>query len=301
MELPLVKCPLCNFTNSRFIRHDFRGGLPGMSIRKCDRCAIIFLHPQRDMTSNQYYYDIDKQRKDVLGEEFDYTNYLIRVAEDTNRRIKLCKNILLPAARILDIGCGYGAFVYQMLQLGYQVQGQDISRKRTEMVEQKFCIPIIQQPLETIDDFVIPDNNLDAITAWHVLEHVPKPQKLLSKIYRKLKPGGVAIIEVPAITDYLLYWPPYARFVYQEAHCFYYSEHTLRQVLGKAGFPTITISYIQRYSIFNALHWLIFKKPQLQNPSRTVKNRLLQLFNWCYKFIIIVFKKSDTIIAVARK
>lgn len=42
-----------------------------------------------------------------------------------------------------------------------------------------------------------PDEHFDAIVCNHVLEHIPDDGKALSELYRVLKPGGWACIQVP--------------------------------------------------------------------------------------------------------
>lgn len=41
------------------------------------------------------------------------------------------------------------------------------------------------------------DNSFDVIICNHVLEHIPNDQKAMSELYRVLKPGGFAILQVP--------------------------------------------------------------------------------------------------------
>jgi SAM-dependent methyltransferase len=42
-----------------------------------------------------------------------------------------------------------------------------------------------------------PDNTFDAILCNHVLEHIPDDRKAMNELYRVLKPGGWAILQVP--------------------------------------------------------------------------------------------------------
>ncbi len=53
--------------------------------------------------------------------------------------------------------------------------------------------------MEKIDITAIPypDGSFDAILCNHVLEHVPEDKKAMREIYRVLKPGGWAILQVP--------------------------------------------------------------------------------------------------------
>ena len=45
--------------------------------------------------------------------------------------------------------------------------------------------------------FSFADNRFDWVLANHILEHIPDDKKAMSEIYRVLKPGGSAILQVP--------------------------------------------------------------------------------------------------------
>ncbi len=48
-----------------------------------------------------------------------------------------------------------------------------------------------------ITDIGFPDNSFDVILCNHVLEHIIDDRKAISELYRTLKPGGWAILQVP--------------------------------------------------------------------------------------------------------
>ena len=48
-----------------------------------------------------------------------------------------------------------------------------------------------------ITDIGFRDNTFDLIVCCHVLEHVPRDDLAISELYRVLKPGSVAILQVP--------------------------------------------------------------------------------------------------------
>lgn len=48
-----------------------------------------------------------------------------------------------------------------------------------------------------ITDIHLPDNQFDCIICYHVLEHIPDDGKAMSELFRVLKPGGWAILQVP--------------------------------------------------------------------------------------------------------
>jgi DNA-directed RNA polymerase subunit RPC12/RpoP len=48
-----------------------------------------------------------------------------------------------------------------------------------------------------ITAIVFPDNTFDCILCSHVLEHIPDDRRAMAELYRVLKPGGWAILQVP--------------------------------------------------------------------------------------------------------
>jgi SAM-dependent methyltransferase len=52
-----------------------------------------------------------------------------------------------------------------------------------------------------ITDIQYEDNTFDAIYCSHVLEHVPDDRTAMRELYRVLKPGGWAILQVPMSAD----------------------------------------------------------------------------------------------------
>ncbi|MDZ7619696.1 MAG: methyltransferase domain-containing protein [Patescibacteria group bacterium] len=52
-----------------------------------------------------------------------------------------------------------------------------------------------------ISALTFPDQAFDVILCCHVLEHVPNDRKAMSELYRVLKPGGWALLQVPIRGD----------------------------------------------------------------------------------------------------
>lgn len=126
---------------------------------------------------------------------------------------KFSQNKLLEWARrasarqdsaILDVGCGGGALLMQMYNLGFSnltgidphVNGDRQIAGRIRILRRTLC--------ETEGCF-------DWIMAHHSLEHMPDPLDALRHINRLLKPEGTALIRVPladslAWREYGIHW-----------------------------------------------------------------------------------------------
>lgn len=96
--------------------------------------------------------------------------------------------------RVLDVGCGRGWLLQAFQQRGWTVQGTEISESAAAHAREVLKLPVAVGGLE---DLNLPAEQYDAVTLWHVLEHLPDPHALLTEARRLLKPGGVLFIGVP--------------------------------------------------------------------------------------------------------
>ena len=104
----------------------------------------------------------------------------------------------LPATqggRLLDVGCGDGAFVSYMTHLGWQAEGVDPDAAAIEGARTA-GLDVTEGTLAAIDD-AEHVGVYDAITMSHVIEHVHDPEEELERVHRLLRPGGVLWIATP--------------------------------------------------------------------------------------------------------
>jgi len=99
------------------------------------------------------------------------------------------------ANRLLDIGCGSGAFLQRARSLGWDTEGVDFD-PRAVAVAQTAGLNV---HVGSIDAYEGVNEAFDVVTCNHVIEHVYDPAKLVAAMYRILKPGGQLWIETPNI------------------------------------------------------------------------------------------------------
>lgn len=100
-----------------------------------------------------------------------------------------------PADRLLDCGAGTGRFAKEM-EAHCQVMVLDDHEESLRLLRTRFQA---EQILSLAGDQVpLPASSLEYVTALDVLEHTPDDRAVVDGFYRLLKPGGVALVTVPA-------------------------------------------------------------------------------------------------------
>jgi len=99
------------------------------------------------------------------------------------------------ARRILDVGCGTGAYSIFLQHKGYDVVGVDIDEEKIN-TGKKFSKGI---DLRLGSVLALPFNNseFDLVLMTEVLEHIKEPQRAISEINRVLKSKGILVLSVP--------------------------------------------------------------------------------------------------------
>jgi SAM-dependent methyltransferase len=102
---------------------------------------------------------------------------------------------------IIEIGCSSG-FVLKLLRQNFpsaMIVGADYVRGPLQALSSELPdLPLLQFDLTNCP---LPDASFDIVVLLNVLEHIEDDNKALLHVARILKPGGTAIIEVPAGPD----------------------------------------------------------------------------------------------------
>jgi SAM-dependent methyltransferase len=110
------------------------------------------------------------------------------------QRLALLAPALSPGAAVLDVGAGRGRFVAAASAAGYRATGVEPSQRGVAAARSVYGVDLDQAG---IDDAVLDDGSLDAVSLWHVLEHLDEPGAALERIAGWLRPGGTLLVGVP--------------------------------------------------------------------------------------------------------
>jgi len=103
--------------------------------------------------------------------------------------------------RLLEVGCGPAPMMPELLAMGYEVHGIDISGEMIRRARQRMA----GHPLEKrckfsvgdVERLEFPEASYDAALCMGVLEYLPRYARALAEVGRVLKPGGIAVFALP--------------------------------------------------------------------------------------------------------
>jgi 2-polyprenyl-3-methyl-5-hydroxy-6-metoxy-1,4-benzoquinol methylase len=134
--------------------------------------------------------------------------------------------------QLLDIGSGTGGFVNEMKLQGWQVTGLEPDKDARQLAKQLYKVDL----LDMDQLFQAGKERYDAITLWHVLEHVHELQSYVQQIKSLLKKEGKLFIAVPNYTSkdaaiYKEFWAAYD----VPRHLYHFSPRSMAVLMEKNG------------------------------------------------------------------
>ncbi len=142
--------------------------------------------------------------------------------------------------RILDIGCGHGAFLSTMRSAGWEVLGLDVCEAGLSAARRR-GIPVRHAMVE---DMARDPAAFDAVTAFYVIEHLTDPLGFLRACRDVLRPGGTLYLRFPETTplkDLLARLNIPNRLHDAPFHALDFSPRAMRNALARAGFINVRI------------------------------------------------------------
>jgi 2-polyprenyl-3-methyl-5-hydroxy-6-metoxy-1,4-benzoquinol methylase len=138
----------------------------------------------------------------------------------------------LGQGSLLDVGSGTGYFAHTMQEAGWLVTGLEPDATARNIAIEKYKLHLLQP-----DTLYQLSTTFDAITMWHVLEHVHDLKGYLKKFASLLNTNGKLIIAVPNYTSYDAqvyneYWAAYD----VPRHLYHFSPKSMELLADQYGF-----------------------------------------------------------------
>ncbi|MBV1922730.1 MAG: class I SAM-dependent methyltransferase [Flavobacteriaceae bacterium] len=165
----------------------------------------------------------------------------------TNIRSEMVKYLPENAKKIIDVGCGNGAFAEVLKQkTNGEVWGIEYMDNEAQDAKEKLHKVFSGRCEDYIDE--LPDNYFDAIYFNDVLEHLVDPYDVLDKIKHKLSPEGVVISSIPNMRAYKSFMKLVLKkdFKYEEhgtmdkTHLRFFTKKSIKRMYEEQGYTVLT-------------------------------------------------------------
>lgn len=233
----LTACPICQSTDLKpFLTCvDYTVSKDKFAIVQCSSCGFRFTNPRPEEAECGKYY----QSEDYISHS-DTRKGIINSLYHHARKFTLKKKLKLIASvskkqqgSLLDLGCGTGAFLSICKDNGWKVQGIEPSVEAREVAKKNHGLEL--NDVNTWEKF--PDNSIDVVTAWHVLEHVYKLENEVQQVKRKLASDGTFVVALPncSSADAQFYGPYWAAYDVPR-HIWHFTPDDVKRFFEKQGF-----------------------------------------------------------------
>ena len=186
-----VRCPACDGERTRIIeRWRLTGGAHAAA---CDDCGLLFVHPQptpEELTAHYTPEGYGAWKASGVDKEW--------AVQPAERRIKQRPPGLFHAlekyfptldargAKLLDFGCGPGAWLDRFKRRGWDTYG--IEPCTDAAFDRHTRVPAVPS-----------EPQFDLVFLYHVLEHLPRPLDTLRELAGALRAGGHLFVSVPRL------------------------------------------------------------------------------------------------------
>ncbi|MFX0135450.1 MAG: class I SAM-dependent methyltransferase [Candidatus Hodarchaeota archaeon] len=271
--LEYVNCDFCNSNSHQIIltsKDYIFEKVPGIfRLVKCLNCGLIFTNPRLNKkelakyyskivnyeNKPQYVYLNSRfsilRRNDLLTYYFNYPilrksrfrkliqfpNYL-RIWREWKKSCFVPKYI--KNGNILEIGCSYGGYLYQLKKIGWNIKGIELNEEAVNYANKKLNLDVMNVSIEDFSS----NSKFDFIYLSMVLEHVISPMKVLRKLNSLLKSEGALILSIPNFNGIeVRIFRKYAYIIQLPFHLFHFTPKTIRNYLKALNFKKIRIIY----------------------------------------------------------
>jgi SAM-dependent methyltransferase len=238
-----MTCPICGGAEwrARFVAVDMYEGETS-PIVSCAGCGVWRTDDGRgaDDLASLYSYasgtDAGRRRPPIVDRLLGLAQ-LARV-----RQVASCRT---EPGRVLDVGCGSGAFLGELRRRGWDVLGVEIDDSVAATAAARLGAErVVAGRFETV---ALPSEPFDVVTFWHTLEHFADPLAPLLRARQLLAPGGSILVGVPNIDS----WQ--ARLSGRDwlhldvpRHRWHFSPETLRALAGRA---SLELAGVEHFSL----------------------------------------------------
>ena len=263
-------------------------------ICRCHDCGFMFTRgaPAEEEIGRYYespaYIPHSDTRRGLISGAYHLVRRIMLVRKAALVR-KCCH---LSGGTLLDIGTGTGYFPDYMHRHGLTVSATEKSADARRFAAEHFGLDVM--PPEAL--FLQKDDEYDAITMWHVTEHLERLDRTWYQAYRSLKKNGVLIVAVPnpRSFDAGVYGKDWAAYDVPR-HLWHFTPSAMQRFGTKHGFILA-----ERHTMpFDAFYVSMLTEKQMRHWFPIPRGFLVGLQGWAAS--LVKKDKSSSITYIFRK
>ena len=197
-----TSCPVCKSENINdfFAAEDYTVSHEKFDIFQCKNCTHLFTQniPAQNEIGKYYASENYISHSDTQTGIVNRLYHIVRKKTLNGKMRLIQKETKKQTGKILDIGCGTGAFLHNMKTAGWESTGLEPDETARKKAQELYKLA----PLPSLEIFNLPENTFDAITMWHVLEHVHQLHEYVEQLKNLITDKGRIFIAVPNYTSY---------------------------------------------------------------------------------------------------
>ncbi|MEO7308518.1 MAG: class I SAM-dependent methyltransferase [Ferruginibacter sp.] len=237
-----TRCPVCNseLIQEQLTAKDHTVSQKDFSIWHCNACTARFTQdvPAPDAIGAYYASDNYISHSDTKKGIINSLYHLVRKRTLGSKRRLVINETGIMKGEILDIGCGTGAFLHTMKEAEWEITGLEPDVVARTKAAELYAI----HPQDPGKLFELNAGSFNAITMWHVLEHVHELHAYIKQIETLLAPNGKLFIAVPNYTSkdaetYETHWAAYD----VPRHLYHFSPQSMENLLSQHGLKLTTV------------------------------------------------------------
>ncbi len=235
-------CPVCGFRKILPVLSvkDYTVSHEHFEIWECKHCTLRFTQNIPELEEIGFYY----QSENYISHSDTKEGFTNKLYHKVRQRTLIQKKQLVKGltgkktGSILDIGCGTGAFLNTMQKGNWKITGLEPDETARMKALKLYGLHLYNSEMI----YSQPPESFDAITMWHVLEHVHDLHGYMNQIKSLLKPGGTFFVAVPNYTCYdediyKEFWAGYD----VPRHLYHFSPASMKELLSLHSLSVISM------------------------------------------------------------
>ncbi|HVG13890.1 MAG TPA: class I SAM-dependent methyltransferase [Chitinophagaceae bacterium] len=234
------ECPVCRKRNINPLLTvtDHSVSKENFVIWQCADCTLRFTQDVPDEESIGVYY----KSPDYISHSNTDKGFINKMYQKVKlftleQKAKLIRDKTgKHTGSLLDMGCGTGSFLHVMKGKGWRVKGIEPDYDARKMAHDLYGVQVDEPS-------ILPElsaGSFDAITLWHVLEHVHELNGYVAKLKEILKPDGRLFIAVPNYQSldaaiYRLQWAAYD----VPRHLYHFNPKAVEELMNRNGLQIV--------------------------------------------------------------